>query len=148
MSKTGETATDLLLKFLVGVVNAELLERVLLEVLESIDILRKWKRQRRLNHHCACPRTHQDSDKVLDLALNGLVCQALVCDGDEPIEQARVDVLRDGVLNNVGLRRAQARYDLVRPGHDLLLDDPLLELTLVDPEQLGRERKTAILIVQ
>jgi len=144
-----------LLQLLVGVVDAELLEAVLLEVLEAVDVLCAvnvgvscCSSRRRARSKRRGGATHEDADKVLDRALDLVVGEALVDDADEPVEQRRVDVLGDRVLDDVGLRRVEARHDLVGAGHDLLLEDPLLELGLVDAEELGRHREALVVVVE
>lgn len=142
----GKVRAHLLLQLLVRIVDAELLKAVLLEVFEPVNVLREWANTRTSatlsKSSYAKERgatTHEDSDKVLDGAFDAFVGQALVDDGDEPLEQARIDVLGNRVLDDVGLCGVQARDNLVGPGHDLLLEDPPLELGRFDPEQLCRE---------
>jgi hypothetical protein len=57
-------------------------------------------------------------------------------------------MLRHRVLHDVRLRRRQRRNDLVRPRHDLLLEDPLLELVLVDAEELGSEDEGLVVVIE
>lgn len=57
-------------------------------------------------------------------------------------------MLRDRIFDDVGLSGVETGNDLVRSGDDLFLENPLLELALVDTEELSREDERWVLVVE
>jgi hypothetical protein len=102
-----------LLQLLVGVVDQQLLERVLAKDLETRDV--------------------EDADeRRLDL-----LAQRLVDLLDEPEEQAVVQRLGERVARVAGLLGRQVRRDDLTTGADLRLAERVVELLLVDLQQVG-----------
>ena len=110
-----DVLVELLLQLLVGEVDAELFEGILGKVLEAVDV--------------------EHADEGVDPLEHRVGREAAVDDVDEPVEQARVDELGDGVSHDGGLLLRQVRHDLLAPGHELLLDGPPREGRGVDAQQ-------------
>lgn len=68
--------------------------------------------------------------------LLGRLCQALVDNGNQPIEETGVDELGHRIPDDDSLGSSEGGDDLLRPRGNLLLDCPLLVLSRVDAEQV------------
>ncbi|WPK27202.1 hypothetical protein PUMCH_004579 [Australozyma saopauloensis] len=106
---------ELLLQLLVGVVDAELLERVLLEVLESVDI--------------------KHSNERVDVLLHLRRTEVRVDVVHEPVEQRRINIFGKRVSGHERLLVVQVGDDLFRTRGDLFLDTPLCERARVDAQK-------------
>ena len=90
----------------------------------------------------------EHSDKLLRLLDSGSILaeQALVDYRDEVLPDARVHKLGHTVSDNRSGWSSQGGDDLLAPGHELLLDRPLLEVSRRDPEQAGRELERRVVV--
>ncbi|KAG5461969.1 MAG: hypothetical protein BJ554DRAFT_5759, partial [Olpidium bornovanus] len=103
------------LQLLVRVVYAELFERILLKVLEPVNV--------------------QHPDERVGLLQAAGEAEAGVDDAHEPVEHVGVHVLRHGVPDGRGGRGLEVGHDPLGARGDLPLDEPLAELGRVDAEE-------------
>eukprot|EP00982_Pelagococcus_subviridis_P004358 29141-Pelagococcus_subviridis.AAC.3 len=116
---------ELLLQALVRVVDAQLLERVLLEVLEAVDVENGHARRRRAPAaSIAAART-----------------QRLVDARDDGIKQRGEDRLRERVAPFARARGVQDAHDALPAGVDLARRQRALEKVRVDAQELRRRRE-------
>lgn len=116
--------TKLLLQFLVGIVDAKLLETVHLERLETVDV----------EHADEAVRFAGRLERLVDLA-------------DDPIEQLRVHVFGESVARKQRLTQRQRRvHDLVHC-FDALVAQPRAHITLVHFEQLAHDSNRLIVFL-
>ena len=118
---------ELVLKTLVGVVDAELLVRVDLEALKAVDV--------------------ENTDHGL-ARLRGAQCERSVHLVDKPVEETGVDILGDRVTHHDGLGLGQVGDDLFASGLELLLDGPFAELGRIDTEHAGGHKEAWLVICQ